>query len=45
VFLYEDADGETLERLGEVRQPSIADLFVAKVHGAELRAAAAGGAA
>ncbi len=46
VFLYEDADGEALERLGEVRQPSIADLFVAKVHGAELRAAGAvGGAA
>jgi ABC-2 type transport system ATP-binding protein len=46
VFLYEDADGAQLERLGEVRQPSIADLFVAKVHGAELRAAGAvGGAA
>jgi ABC-2 type transport system ATP-binding protein len=43
VFLYEGADGEKLEQLGEVRQPSIADLFVAKVHGTELRAA--GGAA
>jgi len=33
VFLYEGADPEALERLGEVRQPSIADLFVAKVQG------------
>jgi ABC-2 type transport system ATP-binding protein len=39
VFLYEGADGEALERLGEVRQPSIADLFVAKVQGAGLGAA------
>jgi ABC-2 type transport system ATP-binding protein len=31
VFLYESADGAALERLGEVRQPSIADLFVAKM--------------
>jgi ABC-2 type transport system ATP-binding protein len=33
VFLYEGADPERLETLGEVRQPSIADLFVAKVQG------------
>jgi ABC-2 type transport system ATP-binding protein len=41
VFLYEGADGGALERLGEVRQPSIADLFVAKVQSG---AAAGGGA-
>ncbi len=34
VFLYEGADPEALAALGEVRQPSIADLFVAKVGGA-----------
>ncbi|MEI8296514.1 MAG: ABC transporter ATP-binding protein [Pseudomonadota bacterium] len=33
VFLYEGADAAALERLGEVRRPSIADLFVAKVGG------------
>jgi ABC-2 type transport system ATP-binding protein len=33
VFLYEGADPDALERLGEVRQPSIADLFVAKIQG------------
>lgn len=33
VFLYEGADADRLETLGEVRQPSIADLFVAKVQG------------
>ena len=33
VFLYEDADAAALDALGEVRQPSIADLFVAKLHG------------
>ena len=33
VFLYESADADALERLGEVRQPSIADLFVAKIQG------------
>jgi ABC-2 type transport system ATP-binding protein len=31
VFLYEGADSAALERLGEARQPSIADLFVAKM--------------
>ena len=31
VFLYESAATAELERLGEVRQPSIADLFVAKM--------------
>jgi len=31
VFLYEAADPAQLERLGEVRQPSIVDLFVAKM--------------
>jgi ABC-2 type transport system ATP-binding protein len=31
VFLYEAADAAALERLGEVRQPSIVDLFVAKM--------------
>ncbi len=33
VFLYENADPAALAALGEVRQPSIADLFVAKLHG------------
>ncbi|MBS0393379.1 MAG: ABC transporter ATP-binding protein [Proteobacteria bacterium] len=33
VFLYENADHAALAALGEVRQPSIADLFVAKVQG------------
>ena len=33
VFLYEGADQEALATLGEVRQPSIADLFVAKIGG------------
>ena len=33
VFLYEGADHRALEALGEVHQPSIADLFVAKVGG------------
>jgi len=33
VFLYEDADLAALATLGEVRQPSVADLFVAKLHG------------
>ena len=33
VFLYEDADPAALAQLGEVRQPSIADLFVAKIKG------------
>jgi ABC-2 type transport system ATP-binding protein len=33
VFLFEGADHDALERLGEVRQPSIADLFVAKMSG------------
>jgi len=33
VFLFEGADAATLEALGEVRQPSIADLFVAKLQG------------
>jgi ABC-2 type transport system ATP-binding protein len=33
VFLYENADQHALAALGEVRQPSIADLFVAKLHG------------
>jgi ABC-2 type transport system ATP-binding protein len=31
VFLFEGADAAALERLGEVRQPSVADLFVAKM--------------
>ena len=31
VFIYEDADQAALAELGEVRQPSIADLFVAKI--------------
>jgi len=35
VFLYENADPEALAALGEVRQPSIADLFVAKVQGGD----------
>jgi ABC-2 type transport system ATP-binding protein len=34
VFLYEDADPAALAALGEVRQPSVADLFVAKLQGA-----------
>ena len=33
VFLFEGADIAAIEALGEVRQPSIADLFVAKVQG------------
>jgi len=33
VFLYQDADPAVLAGLGEVRQPSVADLFVAKLHG------------
>ena len=33
VFLYENPDPAALAALGEVRQPSIADLFVAKLHG------------
>jgi ABC-2 type transport system ATP-binding protein len=33
VFLYEDADSSALATLGEVRRPSIADLFVAKLQG------------
>jgi len=33
VFLYEGADHGALQRLGEVRQPSITDLFVAKIQG------------
>ncbi|HUO96738.1 MAG TPA: ABC transporter ATP-binding protein [Steroidobacteraceae bacterium] len=35
VFLYENADQKALAALGEVRQPSIADLFVAKVQGGD----------
>jgi len=31
VFLYEGAESGALARLGEVRQPSVADLFVAKM--------------
>jgi hypothetical protein len=31
--LYEGADAAALAALGEVRQPSIADLFVAKIGG------------
>ncbi|MBS0376685.1 MAG: ABC transporter ATP-binding protein [Proteobacteria bacterium] len=34
VFLYEGADRQALAALGELRQPSIADLFVAKLKGA-----------
>jgi ABC-2 type transport system ATP-binding protein len=33
VFLYEGADQDALAGLGEVHQPSIADLFVAKMSG------------
>jgi ABC-2 type transport system ATP-binding protein len=33
VFLYENADPAALAALGEVRHPSVADLFVAKLHG------------
>jgi ABC-2 type transport system ATP-binding protein len=33
VFLYENADQKALAALGEVRQPSVADLFVAKMQG------------
>ncbi len=33
VFLYEGADPDALGRLGEVRRPSVADLFVAKMKG------------
>ena len=33
VFVYEDADPAALATLGEVHQPSIADLFVAKIKG------------
>ena len=33
VFLYEGVDAQALDALGEVRQPSIADLFVAKIQG------------
>ncbi len=33
VFLFEDADPRALAALGEVRQPSVADLFVAKLQG------------
>ena len=33
VFLYDDVELKALEPLGEVRQPSIADLFVAKMKG------------
>ena len=31
VFIFEDADQQALAALGELRQPSIADLFVAKM--------------
>jgi ABC-2 type transport system ATP-binding protein len=31
VFLFENADPLALAALGEVRQPSVADLFVAKL--------------
>ena len=31
VFIYEGADATALAALGEVRTPSIADLFVAKM--------------
>ena len=34
VFIYDGASREQLERLGEVRIPSVADLFVAKITGA-----------
>ncbi len=33
VFLYENADQRALAALGEVRQPSVVDLFVAKLSG------------
>ena len=33
VFLFENADQRALAALGEVRQPSVADLFVAKLQG------------
>ncbi len=33
VFLFEDADQAALAALGELRQPSVADLFVAKLQG------------
>ena len=33
VFLYEGGDAAALAQLGDVRQPSVADLFVAKVQG------------
>ena len=34
VFLFEGVDGAALAPLGELHTPSIADLFVAKLHGA-----------
>ncbi len=33
VYLFEDVDRETLEAIGEVHSPSVADLFVAKMRG------------
>ncbi len=33
VFLFENADAAALEALGEVRHPSVADLFVGKIQG------------
>jgi ABC-2 type transport system ATP-binding protein len=34
VFLFEGVSRENLEGLGDMRTPSVADLFVAKVKGA-----------
>ena len=34
VFLFEGVDRDNLSELGELRTPSVADLFVAKVKGA-----------
>jgi ABC-2 type transport system ATP-binding protein len=41
IFLYDGADRERLAALGELRSPSIADLFVALVGGEAPRQAAA----
>ena len=35
IFLFKDRDSESLSQLGEVRTPSVADLFVATMEGGE----------
>ena len=35
IFLYKNADHNTLEELGEIHTPSVADLFVATMSGGD----------